>query len=170
MSARIGLIILGNALGWLAVYLVCGLGIRGLMGMALYTLLYFIAIYDLKYYLIPNGVIVLFLCLGFLWLFVSGDTRWGSRLLGFAAALALALLISLVSKGGLGGGDVKLLAVMGFWSGFPEFFYVFAVSFFLGGLVSLAGILLGRLKRTDRIAFGPYLAAGFMLMFLFPPG
>ncbi|MDX9872551.1 MAG: prepilin peptidase [Clostridia bacterium] len=168
MSARPVLLTLINVSGWLGVYQVYGLTPRGFTGMLLFSVLFYISLVDLKYYLIPNGMVVLFLFLGVIHHFLSGDSPLGSRLLGLAAALALSLLIGLLSRGGLGGGDIKLLGAMGFWAGLPDIFYVFIVSFFLGGLVSLLGLALGRIKRRDAIAFGPYLAVGFMLLFLFP--
>ena len=81
---------------------------------------------------------------------------------GFLALFLLALL----SRGGLGGGDVKLMAAMGFWLGFPAVFYALFLGALLGSIAGTILIILGRKQRKDYIPFGPFLVMGFLWMFL----
>lgn len=52
-------------------------------------------------------------------------------------AVGLALLLPLYAIGGMGAGDVKLLAAVGAWTGAATVFWSFAVSAILGGIIAL---------------------------------
>ncbi len=86
--------------------------------------------------------------------------------LGGVIGLALMLIIFVVSRGGMGFGDVKMAALVGLIAGFPQVFIALFLAVIAGGLV--AGVLLvARLKtRRQPIPFGPFLAVGAMLVFV----
>lgn len=63
-------------------------------------------------------------------------------------AVGLALLLPLYAIGGMGAGDVKLLAAVGSWTGASMIFWSFAVSAILGGIIALVmAIVSGRFAR-----------------------
>jgi leader peptidase (prepilin peptidase)/N-methyltransferase len=71
---------------------------------------------------------------------------------------SLFLVIALVSRGGLGGGDIKFVTVLGLWLGWQHLLLAIFLSFLLGGGIG-AILLLLRLKgRKDMIPFGPFIA------------
>ncbi|MFY9711918.1 MAG: A24 family peptidase [Microbacterium sp.] len=79
---------------------------------------------------------------------------------GFYAALRL------VSREGMGGGDVKLAAVIGLvlgWHGWQAFAVGAASAFVLGALYALVLMALRRADRSTRIAFGPWMIVGAVL-------
>lgn len=85
---------------------------------------------------------------------------------GFAICLAIAVLgEKLFGKEAMGGGDVKLLAAVGAWSGVLGAFDCLLVASLLGSLYGGGLVLRGRLKRSDPIPFGPFLAAAAVLNF-----
>jgi len=94
---------------------------------------------------------------------VTGEPAVLLRALLAALALgALLAAVALLSRGGLGSGDVKLGALLGLWAGWlgPGVPAVLAVvASIAGGLVALVAIARGATGRT-RIPFGPMLAAG----------
>jgi leader peptidase (prepilin peptidase)/N-methyltransferase len=57
----------------------------------------------------------------------------------------------------MGGGDIKLVAVLGFWFGWVNLLLMMFLAFFVGGLVGSVLLLTGLKKRKDGIAFGPFL-------------
>ncbi|WP_136054467.1 A24 family peptidase [Microbacterium sp. K24] len=72
-------------------------------------------------------------------------------------------LLRLISRSGMGGGDVKLAAVIGLvlgWHGWSELVIGAASAFVLGSVYALALILLRRADGATRIAFGPWMIAG----------
>lgn len=71
-----------------------------------------------------------------------------------------------ISRAGMGGGDVKLAAVIGLvlgWHGWTSLAIGAASAFALGALYALVLILLRRADGATRIAFGPWMIAGALL-------
>jgi prepilin peptidase CpaA len=66
----------------------------------------------------------------------------GASLLGMVVGLAL--LLPAYAIGGMGAGDVKLLAGVGAWVGVTTTFYSFCVSAVIGGLIAVGMVLVGR--------------------------
>jgi leader peptidase (prepilin peptidase) / N-methyltransferase len=129
---------------------------------------------DLEHFRIPNRILIVTLWAGFPLLLLAAalDDRWDDLrdgLVGGVAALALLLVIHLISPRGMGMGDVKLAGVLGLFLGFLSIGRVF-VGLFLGFVLgAVIGVLLiaTRIKsRKDRIPFGPFLAAGALLSVL----
>jgi len=90
-----------------------------------------------------------------------------ARLLGAAlGGLAMAagfLLLALVRPGQLGGGDIKLAALLGLalgWLGWPAVLAGAALGFALGAIAGLALIAFRRATLRSQISFGPYLLCG----------
>ena len=67
--------------------------------------------------------------------------------------VGLALLLPAYAIGGMGAGDVKLLAGVGAWMGAAITFYAFCVSAVLGGLIAVAMVLYGRRARHHYYQF-----------------
>ena len=89
-----------------------------------------------------------------------------SAALGGAIGFAIFLLIALVSRGGMGWGDVKLAALIGLATGFPLVFAAIIMGAILGGIVAVALLIARRKKRRDPIPFGPFLAVAAMVTLL----
>ncbi|PQZ60436.1 MULTISPECIES: A24 family peptidase [unclassified Microbacterium] len=71
-----------------------------------------------------------------------------------------------MSRAGMGGGDVKLAAVIGLvlgWHGWQSLAIGAASAFVLGALYAIVLILLRRANGATRIAFGPWMIAGALL-------
>ena len=67
----------------------------------------------------------------------------------------------------MGGGDIKLAAVIGFFLGWPNGLLAVFLGCLLGAVTGIA-LVLARVKgRKDAIPLGPYLAAGTMLAMFF---
>ncbi len=64
---------------------------------------------------------------------------------------------------GLGGGDVKLLAMIGAFTGPYGVVFVLLVSSLVGSVVGLAGMMVKSTKSTTPIPFGPFIAAAAVL-------
>ncbi len=98
---------------------------------------------------------------------VTGDRAPSIRaLLGMIALGGFYALLRLISRAGMGGGDVKLAAVIGLvlaWHGWTPFAVGAASAFVLGALYVLVLLALRRVDRRTRIAFGPWMIAGAAL-------
>nr|WP_092075023.1 A24 family peptidase [Dendrosporobacter quercicolus]NSL49987.1 prepilin peptidase [Dendrosporobacter quercicolus DSM 1736]SDN27481.1 leader peptidase (prepilin peptidase) / N-methyltransferase [Dendrosporobacter quercicolus] len=89
-----------------------------------------------------------------------------NRLLAAAAGGLIFFLIAVLTKGGLGGGDIKLLSVLGLWLGTEKLLLTVLLGCLSAGLIS-AFLLLGKRKKPgDTIAYGPYFAFSAMIALL----
>ncbi len=100
---------------------------------------------------------------------------WSLRgaLFGFALGWGLSAIGEWwLGKEAFGGGDVKLLAGIGAWTGMTGAYDALVLGSFLGALYSVVLMARGRLDRSDPIPFGPFLAAAaaFSLFRLLPFG
>jgi leader peptidase (prepilin peptidase)/N-methyltransferase len=82
--------------------------------------------------------------------------------IGGSIGFGLLLIVALISRGGMGGGDVKLAGLIGLVTGFPLVFVAMFLGVVSGGLV--AGVLLVTKvkKRKETIPFGPFLCLAAM--------
>jgi leader peptidase (prepilin peptidase)/N-methyltransferase len=94
----------------------------------------------------------------------------GVMALSFIATLLTFMALSLVSKRGIGAGDVRLAAVLAMFLGYlgaTNVFQGLALGFMLGGVVALLLLVGRKATRNTRIAFGPYICIGAMVVMLF---
>jgi len=115
----------------------------------------------------PGMVVALLLALyPWPWFSESIAMRVAYAVLGGAVGFAIFLLIALISRGGMGWGDVKLAALIGLATGFPLVFLAVIMGAILGGIVAVALMIAGKRKRREAIPFGPFLALATMVTLL----
>ena len=88
------------------------------------------------------------------------------RALIAAALLYVGYFILAAMPRGMGGGDLKLAPLIGFylgWLGWSSVVIGAFSAFVFGGIVGAALMLLRRANRKSRIPFGPYMLAGAFL-------
>lgn len=125
----------------------------------LFLVIFFI---DLEHGLILDSIVYPGMVLAFVFSFFWPGLGVGSALIGGVIGLGLMLLPYLISRGGMGGGDVKLAGLIGLATGFHHVFIALFLGILGGGLVA-SFLLLFRLRtRKEAIPFGPFLAAGAM--------
>lgn len=130
---------------------------------ALFFLL--IALIDGKYRLIPNRLIYPALLLTLLGQFWFGHYSMIVILLGGGLAFSTFALVAWLRPGKLGGGDVKLAALIGCLFGFPDVLPPLLIGVTLGGIA--AAILLHRgYNRHHQIPYAPFLCLGVFLALL----
>jgi leader peptidase (prepilin peptidase)/N-methyltransferase len=96
------------------------------------------------------------------------DVSWKSSLIGIvfgALVLYIPAFVYEIVRGteGLGGGDVKLLAMIGAFLGPVGVFFVLLVSSLIGSVAGVIGMALGKAGSTTQIPFGPFLVVGGLL-------
>lgn len=119
-----------------------------------------ISLIDLECYLIPDVLLAGMLIAGIPVNILARDITFLSIALGMLAPAAVLAIVALASRGGMGGGDIKLTGALGMFLGWPGN----AVALFLGcvlaGVAGLVLVLTRIKKRKDVIPFGPFLAGG----------
>jgi len=131
------------------------------------------ATYDIKTRRIPNKLVLAMLAAWVLvivpGLFIDTDATIAymmSSMLGFLIAGGLFMLVYLLSRKGLGGGDVKFMAVsglyVGFWGALSTIFIGSVLAAIIGGLL----ILFKKIDRKEPIPLAPFLLAGILVTVL----
>ena len=87
-----------------------------------------------------------------------------SELIGFAVGFGLLAVVSLITKGAMGFGDVKLFGIIGLISGAFCTYSTLLVSLIVSVIVSVVGMILKKIGRKDTIAFGPCIAIGYVIV------
>jgi len=136
------------------------------LALLIYWLLLFagsltIAVYDLKYMIIPDEVLWPLVGISFLRLFISH--QW--QVLWSAVGSSLFIwLIWMITKGkGMGFGDVKLTFLMGLVLGWPMIIVAYFIAFLTGAITGVILMLVNKKKFKDKIAFGPFLILGMIM-------
>ncbi len=161
-----------NALGYVGLLWFFGATWSAVAYGMLYSALLVVAGTDLSHKVIPDvitfpGIVVgllsaatilpLGLVNGLIGLLVGGGILW---LLAWASPF-------LFGKEGMGGGDIKLLAMIGAFLGWKPALMTIMVGSFLGSLVGITLIAARVIKREDYIPFGPFLVCGALVALFF---
>ena len=127
---------------------------------------------DSRRRIIPNPLIVaggIFRLALYLWEFLSDSDLKSiliNDLIGVAIGFVFLLLVSLITKGALGFGDVKLFGVIGLTAGAFCTYTTLFISLVVSTVVSLVGIATKKMGRRDSFPFGPCIAVGYIAALL----
>ena len=165
ISVQYPLIEVLNGALYVVVFAKWGLSVDSLLYCLLFSALIAISVIDFRTYEIPLGINGCILLLGVLQV-VFHFALWKDYLIGFlAVSLPLYLLFQITKGRGIGGGDVKLMAVCGLVIGWQNII----LAFFLGCIIgSIVHVLRMRFSGAENVlAMGPYLSLGVMIAALY---
>lgn len=118
---------------------------------------------DLETGLIPNAITYPGIALGLIFAGASGTGMLASSVFTAAGAGGIFLLIGILSRGGMGGGDMKLATMLGAFLGSPGAIVALFLAVTIGAAGGLTLIALRLRTRKDAIPFGPALAVGAVI-------
>lgn len=156
-----------NALIYCAVFWKLGFSAYTLCTMLMGSLLLIIAFIDFKTMLIPNWSVFAVLILGIAVIFLNHDISWLERIIGFLTGGLILLIIYIVSGGGIGMGDVKLMAAAGLYMGWKLTLCSLLMGSVIGGIAGVIILISGRGKLKTAIPFGPFLVLGILISILY---
>lgn len=148
-------------------YILLGWSAELLIALTLVSLFIIITVSDVAYMLIPDKVLLVFAAIFAVERFFIPLSPWWDSFAGAAAGFFLLLIIALVSRGGMGGGDIKLFALIGFVVGFKTMLLSFFFATFYGAFFGIIAMLLGFVKKKQAIPFGPFIAIGTFTAYFF---
>ena len=158
---------LATALLFLYAYLSFGLTAEFFIGILFISLLLIITVSDLAYMIIPDKILLFFAALFIIGRVFWPLSPWWDSLLGAAVGFFLLLLIAILSKGGMGGGDIKLFAVIGFVIGMKAVLLTFFLSCAFGAFIGLFLLFFGIVKRGKPMPFGPFIAVAAISVYFY---
>jgi leader peptidase (prepilin peptidase) / N-methyltransferase len=122
-----------------------------------------VACIDLAHTIIPDAITLPGILAGLLASLVLTPVGIGNALIGALLGGSVFFMIAVLSRDGMGGGDIKLIAMIGAFLGW----HAVLTTMFLGALfLTLLGLILmlvRQKRRQDPLPFGPFLATGALL-------
>ncbi|WP_449537136.1 prepilin peptidase [Ferdinandcohnia sp. Marseille-Q9671] len=133
----------------------------------LVSLLMIIFVSDLTYMIIPDKVLLFFAPVFIGERIFIPLEPWWDMIIGSTVGFLLLYIIAVVSKGGMGGGDVKLYAVIGLVLGWKLVLLSFFFATIVGTILGLIGMAFGKIKKGKPMPFGPSIVIGTLLAYFF---
>jgi leader peptidase (prepilin peptidase)/N-methyltransferase len=146
------------------------------------TLVYFIFVsallvitfIDIDHRIIPDTISLPGIPIGFAASFLLPQVAWTDSLIGILSGGGSLLAIAwgyqlFTGKDGMGGGDIKLLAMIGAFLGWKGVLFTLMAASFIGTFVGLIVMIRARKGMKLAIPFGPFLAIGAICYIFFGP-
>ncbi len=128
---------------------------------------------DIEHQIIPDVISLPGILMGFIFSLISPELTWQDSLIGLfiggGVLYAIALLYYLWKKQeGMGGGDIKLLAMIGAFLGWQALPFVIFASSFTGATIGIIAMVKQGKGGKTRIPFGPFLSLAALAYLFFP--
>jgi len=135
---------------------------------ALISILIVVSFIDLNHRIIPDIISLPGMVLGLLFAYFNPQASLGASAIGFlSGGLSFYLLAyvgeAVFKKESMGGGDIKLAALLGTFLGWKNLIVVILLASFLGALIGGLRLTLSKSKKDKTIPFGPFLAIGSII-------
>lgn len=130
-----------------------------------------LSLIDLEHYILPNRIVFPMAIFGIIFETLFQVIPWWRSLLGLVIGGGLLVLIAVGGKWvfgreAMGGGDIKLTAMMGVFIGYPYILLMFFMAAIAASVVGIIMMIGWGKKGRDPIPFGPFLALGCILTLL----
>jgi len=131
-----------------------------------------IFVIDLQHQIIPDRISLPGIVLGFAFAFVNPLVSWQSSILGILFGGGILYLIAagyylFTKREGMGGGDIKLLAMIGGFLGWQSLLFVIFASSIMGSLVGIGAMLKQKKGGKTVLPYGPFLALAAVIYLFF---
>ena len=158
----------------LALFIRYGLSFQYLLFLLFAATLVTISFIDLDHQIIPDVMSIPGIVAGLAAAFIPGNVSWFDSIIGIIGGGGTLFLVGLIyekltGKQGMGGGDVKLLAMIGAWMGWRSLPFVLLVSSLTGAIIGSIFLLMAGKGYRVRIPFGPFLSLGALFYIFFGP-
>lgn len=167
ISIQYPLIELLTAIFFLGAYLKFGLKSELFIMLLLLSALIVISMIDYKYMIIPNIITYSGIIIGFISAIIFDHLSIFDSILGIFIPALILLAVALIFKGGMGMGDVKLVAMLGAFLGYKYSLLSIFIGSLVGSIIGITLMALGIIDRKDRIPFGPFICLGAVIMIFF---
>lgn len=142
-----------------------GLTPHALLAFAFLSALIVVTFVDLDYQIIPDAISLPGIGVGFAAALILGDPSWGASLAGILLGGGLLWGVAegyhrLTGREGMGGGDIKLLAMIGAFLGWQAVPVTLMIASLAGTVVGVGLMVVQRRDSRTAIPFGPFLAIG----------
>lgn len=126
-------------------------------------ILLLVALIDWKTKIIYDRFHILIFLLAILSMILFPEHSFVDRMIGAMIISVPMLILTIIIPGAFGGGDIKLMAVSGFFLGTASIVCAMFVGVMTGGLYAAVMLGTGKIGKKDQFAFGPFLAMGLAI-------
>lgn len=161
-----------NGLLTLFLFIKCGPTLTFLFLFLFCSALVVITFIDLEHQIIPDVISLPGIVIGFAVSFIFPWLGWKNSLIGILAGGGSLLIVAygyqfLTKKEGMGGGDIKLLAMMGAFLGWRSVPFIIFVASLVGSIIGITLMFVQKKDSKLAIPFGPFLAFSAILYIFF---
>ena len=172
ISIRYPVVEVANALGYVVLLWSFGPTWTAALYAILFSALLVVAGTDLTHKIIPNVVTLPGIALGLLGAATVLPVGMVNALLGIVVGGGILWALAWASpyvfgKEGMGGGDIKLLAMIGAFLGWKPALLTIMIGSLTGSIIGIGLIALQFIRRDEYIPFGPFLVFGALLSMFF---
>ena len=121
------------------------------------ALLSFVTATDFEQYVIFDAMLLPLAVIGIFYTLHLG-LPFKEHIIASLGGGLLFFLLAVITKGAIGGGDIKLIATMGLWLGIRPLIAVIMYGFIAGGVAALFLLITKQKKKNEYFAYGPYFA------------
>ncbi len=174
IAPRYPIIELVNGLGFLLIVWKFGSTWTAAIYAGLFSVFWVVTWIDWDHKIIPDmitlpGIVIGVLCATFLL-----PTGWFDSVLGVLIGGGILLALAWISpylfgKEGMGGGDIKFLAMVGAFLGWQQALVTLMIASVFGAVIGIGLLMLKVMRKGQYIPFGPYLAFGAVIAMLWGP-
>lgn len=148
-------------------YIKFGLNWELLIALIFISMLMIVTVSDIRYMVIPNRILFFYVPIFIFLRIVHPLHPWWSFIIGGIVGYVVVAIIILISKGGMGAGDMKLLAVSGIVLGVKNVLLAFFIASLTGAVIGGFLLLLKKIEKKQPIPFGPYIVIGVVVAYFY---
>lgn len=173
ISIRYPLVELLNSLAYLFFFFQYGVSYNFLIFCFLSSALIVIFFVDIDFQIIPDSITLPGMIIGLAISFLPNSIGIISSLIGLAVGGGVLYLIAILGdwlfkKDSMGGGDIKMTAMLGAFLGWQKVVLIFFTGACLGLVASIIMMIVSKNIRSTRvIPFGPFLATAAMIAIIY---
>ncbi len=138
-----------------------------IISFAISMILLAITMIDFDTMTIPNGLTISLMIPTIMVFILQPEYSLINRIIGMLSISLGMILFILLVPGSFGGGDVKLMFVAGFMLGWQNTLLATFIGILIAGVYAIYLLSTKKNKRSDHIAFGPYLSIGIFISLLY---
>lgn len=151
------------------------LNIETIYYLFLVSLLIIITFIDIDHYIIPDGLVILGSIFAIIFnlffkVITIKESLIGAIICGGLVLVIVYLIEFMIKKEAMGGGDIKLFAMIGLFLGVKNSLLVALISVYVGAIFGIISIIYSKIKKQEfssMIPYGPFISIGTLLIMLY---
>lgn len=153
---------------YVGLYMKFGMDMHLLFYGILVSILIIISVIDIYHSIIPPSLVIIGSVCAILFNLMGWGRPFLDGIYGALAGAGVIILMDLLAlvffkKQGMGGGDMKLMAMIGLFMGLKYVLLSMLFSIYIGGIIFIILMLMGKIQKTEYIPFGPFLSIGTLV-------